>query len=90
MCQAKEEELRRVRMADEASALQPIDEEELAGSFEGNVVLTVDEDAPVTLTPSQASAGRRSKLVPFPSSMHIVDLFWGSFPSSRARTRLND
>lgn len=54
--QAKEEELRRVRMADEASALQPIDEEELAGSFEGNVVLTVDEDAPVTLTPSQIKA----------------------------------
>lgn len=79
MCQAKEEELRRVRMADEASALQPIDEEELAGSFEGNVVLTVDEDAPVTLTPSQASAGRRSKLVPFPPACTLSTCFGAAF-----------
>ena len=52
--QAKDEELRRLRAAEE-SALPAADDDRLAASFEGNLRLTVQDGRELDLTPDQVS-----------------------------------
>ncbi|KAK9793489.1 hypothetical protein WJX73_003747 [Symbiochloris irregularis] len=51
--QAREDELRKMRTADDSSSLGPAEEEGLTGQCLSDLVLTVDEGNPVTLTPQQ-------------------------------------
>lgn len=98
LLQGKEEELRKLRTVEETAALSAADGEELAGSFEGDVVLTVDDAQAVTLTPMQVGAACRIHhrplhlgeqcfiIFPHPSSWYRSICFAGAASASLCRS----